>query len=91
MSISRLLSLLVAGIYVLIAYFGGPKVAGFTSLLGAAFVLGLPCIWFGDALGSMLGPMGHGRIDTRTPEAVVRFLGWLLLLFLPILGYILCK
>jgi hypothetical protein len=91
MSIQRLVSILVTGIYLLIAYFGGKNVAGFRDILGISLVLGLPCIWFGDELGGMVGYLGHARITSTTPGSVVRFVGWLLLLFLPVLGYILSK
>jgi len=91
MSKSRLLSLVVAGIYILIAYFGGRAVEGFTGILGISLILGLLCIWFGDELGGMVGYLGHGRITSRTPGEIVRFVGWLLLALLPIIGYILHK
>ena len=92
MSKSRLLSLVVAGIYILIACFGGKVVEGFAGVLGISLVLGLPCIWFGDELGGMVwGRLGNAQITSRTPGAVVRFVGWLLLVLLPIIGYILHK
>lgn len=92
LSISRLVSLLVTCIYVLIAYWGGKSVEGFKNTLGISLVLGIPCIWFGDELGEMVGGrLGHARITSSTPGCVVSFVGWLLLLFLPILGYILHK
>jgi len=92
MSKFKILSLVIAGIYILIAYFGGKAVEGFTGILGISLLLGLLCIWFGDELGGMVGGyLGHGRITSPTPGVVVRFVGWLLLVLLPIIGYILHK
>lgn len=91
MSISRILSLLVAGIYILIAYFGGKAVEGFRGALGIAFLLGLPCIWFAEQLGEMVGYLGHARISSTTPGGFVKFIGWLILIFLPVLAFMLQK
>ena len=91
MSISRLLSLVIAGIYILIAYLGSKAVQGFTGVLGIALLLGLACIWFGDELGGMCGYLGHARITSTTPGGFVRFVGWLFLVLLPIIAYILHK
>ncbi len=92
MSVQRLVSLIVTFIYSLIAYFGSKRVAGFRDMLYISLVLGLPCIWFGDELGGMVGGrLGHSQITSTTPGSVIRFVGWLLLLFLPLFGYILHK
>jgi len=80
--------LIVAGIYVFIACFWSEAVEDFAGVLFVALLLGLPCIWFGDELGKAMGPIGHGRIDTSTPGCLIRFVGWLLLVILPFIGFI---
>jgi len=94
MSKSRLLSLLIAGLYLLvllITYLKGgfdeePQGESIKVLLGILgwLFLSLGCIWFGDELGGMLGYLGHGRINSTTPGCLVRFMGWVLL-FLPVI------
>ncbi len=92
MSLSRLISLFVTIIYLLIAYLGGEKVAGIRGILYLSLILGLPCIWFGDELGGMVGGyLGHAQITSQTPGSIVRFVGWLLLFLLPVLVFILHK
>ncbi len=86
---SRLISLAVAGIYISIAYFCGEAFEAFTVVLGISLIVGLSCIWFGDELGGMLGYMGHASISSTTPGNVVRFIGWIILLFLPVLSFLL--
>jgi hypothetical protein len=90
MSKGKLLSLVAAGLYVLvavIAYREG-KLAGKTPvavlgiLLGLVWVLlALACIWFGDEIGAYKGklPRLH-RIDVTSPGCMVRLVGWLFLL-----------
>ena len=77
MVISRILSLLVAATYVVIALLAG---AGFETIKIAVFlVLPLACIWFSDAMGDYTGVAGGGPM-TRTPGIIVAVAGWLLLL-----------
>ena len=94
MSISRLLSLIVAGLYLsvqLIAYLigefegetQGESVKSFLGL-SAWLLLALSCIWFGDEMGNYMGWIGHARVTSLSPGSLVKFMGWVLLL-LPIL------
>jgi hypothetical protein len=86
MSISRLLSLVVAGIYLLVplfAYVGGDQEAlkGFLYML-AFLMLPLGCIWFGDELGGLIG-IKYGLVSSPSPGWAVALLGWILL-FMPV-------
>jgi hypothetical protein len=92
MTKSRLFSLILACVYLAIADLWGDAVEGFTGVLGVALVVGLACIWFGDELGDMLGGMlGHAPISSTTPGNFVKFVGWLLLVCLPVIAIILEK
>ena len=80
----RLISLIIALLYLLIAFFSQGGV-GFLKML--SFVMfALMLIWFGDEVGSYIGPTGGiGSIHTTqtSPGPVVRFMGWVIL-FLPL-------
>jgi len=91
MSISRTLSLLVAGIYVFIACFGGEAVEDFAGVLAVALLLGLGCIWFGDELGEGLTGARFGLISSPSPGWAVKFTGWVIILGLPLAVFILKK
>ena len=80
MNWNRLLSVVVAVIYVVIgAIEGGPvlalKVVGFS-------ILPLACIWFPDALGSYTGlfPLGDYPITQPSPGILICIMGWVVLL-----------
>ena len=91
MTKSRSLSLIVAGVYILIAYMCREAVPTYMwYYLLVPMGWGLACIWFGDELGSIVGArLGNARITSTTPGGVVRFVGWLLLVLLPIAAFIL--
>jgi hypothetical protein len=80
---NRILSGLLAFIYLILAFFAdGPE----TGLKVLAFlILPLACIWFSDPMGSYTGrlPISNGGINQQTPGFLVCIGGWLLLL-LPI-------
>ena len=79
---NRILSALLAAIYLLAATVGGsPETAWKVALF---LPLPLACIWFSDAMGSYLGPTSRGVITRATPGLVVCLGGWLLFL-LPII------
>ena len=90
MSKSRLLSLMVTGVYILIAYMCREAVPTYMWYLLVPMGWGLACIWFGDELGGIVGgTLGSAQITSTTPGEVVRFVGWLLLVLLPIAAFIL--
>jgi hypothetical protein len=83
---NRVLSGLLAVFYIIGASAMGGAEDGFKAF--ACVILPLACIWFGDAMGSYTGPSGSIWINVPTPGAIVRILGWILLL-LPLVFIIL--
>ena len=94
MYLSRLISLFVAGLYVLILLamclvgdFGDQSqreiVESFLGLL-VWLLLSLACIWYGDEMGEGLIGARCGLISSPSAGWAVKFVGWVLL-FLPIL------
>jgi hypothetical protein len=84
-TIPKILSLVIALVYIaLIIVNLGAKTA-----FSACIVLLLPLalIWFPDELGSMMGYVGRGNIDTETPSIVVSILGWFFLIGMPLILY----
>jgi hypothetical protein len=81
--ISRSASLLVVAVYLCLAAFGElPK--GMERMLGLAFLLGLPLIWFPEPIGSAVIPSRDRPARTETPPVLVALMGWVLLLAVPI-------
>ncbi len=85
MSWNRLLSVIVAMIYLVVAYAAhGLELVGRVAIF---LILPLACIWFADAMGSYTGPTPRGAITEKTPGGLVCFGGWLVLL-LPVIAVI---
>ncbi len=53
--------------------------------LALPLLLALACVWFPDVFGDFTGVVHYRRITTPTPGVLVLVVGWLLLLFLPLL------
>jgi hypothetical protein len=81
LSWNRVLSVILAAIYVVVAFVTSGGEDGFRVLL--AVLLPLACIWFGDAMGGFTGPAGTIGITAASPGLIVCILGWVILL-LPI-------
>lgn len=79
---NRILSGLLAGAYIVIAFIAGGMEASIKTLI--AVLLPLVCIWFGDEMGQYSGTIRLQAMTSPTPGCLVRFGGWLILL-LPIL------
>jgi len=78
---SRVLSLLLAGAYVVVGAFGGLETAAKTAMF---VVLPLACIWFSDVLADFTGSgFSYMPITRTSPEIFVYYLGWVVL-FLPL-------
>jgi hypothetical protein len=80
--IGRVLSLLIATGYLVIAYCA----CGWTFdlyVIGIALLLPLSCIWFPEHWGEYMGPLGHGHVTCGTPAPLVSAGGWFLLVGLP--------
>jgi hypothetical protein len=91
MSISKILSLVVAGIYLavpLLAYLiekDEEALKAFIVIIGF-LVLPLACIWFGDEMGDWGGTMRLRAITSSSPGIFVVVMGWVILL-LPVFIY----
>jgi hypothetical protein len=84
---NRILSGLIALIYLISAVFAGGLETGIKML--GFLILPLACIWFADDMGNYTGrlPISGGGINQQTPGCLVRIVGWLLLL-LPLIIWI---
>jgi hypothetical protein len=79
---SKILSLIIAVIYLVIAGLAG----GIGAIIRVCIMLVLPlgCIWFGTAMGGYTGTMRLHPITSSSPGWLVRIVGWILLL-LPVI------
>jgi len=75
---NRILSSLLAAVYIVAAFFGGGGKSAF--VLALFVILPLGSIWFSDAMGGYVGPVWRGTITQTTPGVAVCIAGWLLLL-----------
>ncbi len=88
---SRIASLLITGAYVTVGYIFRGSLPYYISYVLVPMAWGLACIWFGDRLGEMGGPTLCGAMIRPSPPVLVRFVGWLLLVVLPVLVYLFGK
>lgn len=80
---AKILSLIVAGAYVLVTYLlTGTDIL---SKIVLFIVLGTACIWFGDPLGRVTGFRwaGNMNVSQETPGAIIKIVGWIVLLLVP--------
>ena len=78
MSWNRILSALLAVIYIVTAFaLGGGGTSGKVVLF---VIFPLACIWFSDAMGGYTGLTTSWPITATSPGVIVCILGWLLLL-----------
>jgi len=85
--IGRLISLVIAAVYLIAAYFGSGGETAFR--MGMFLILPLACIWFSEAMGAYTGVgFGRGGLTSTTPGCFVAFGGWLLLALPVIVGLI---
>lgn len=83
---NRLLSGVLAAIYIVMALCFGSAEAAFK--IGLFLILPLACIWFSEPMGGYTGPVWRGVITSPTPAVFVSIGGWLLLLLPLIIGVI---
>jgi hypothetical protein len=83
---NRLISVLVAVVYIAIAFAHGGMEPTFK--IGMFLILPLACIWFADAMGGYTGLTTSMPITAPSPGVIVRILGWALLLLPLIIGII---
>ena len=85
MSISRTLSLIVAGLYLLAVYLTGASKSGgsgsgFFLIHFVPLLFPLVCIWYGDEMGNLV----VGRITLPSAGWAVKLMGWVLLILFSI-------
>jgi len=83
---ARIISLIIACIYIIMAFFVGET--GFWIYVLGYLILPLACIWFGDEMGGYTG-FWRGIPLRQTPGGFIRFMGWVLLLLPTVIGIIL--
>jgi hypothetical protein len=83
---SRIISSIIALIYLIGAHFGDGGETGFK--VGMFLLLPLACIWFSEEMGNYSGMLMQGGPMTQTPGCLVAVGGWLLLLLPVILALI---
>jgi hypothetical protein len=81
---NRILSVLLAIIYIAAAYFFGSSELSWR--VSISTILPLGCIWFSDAMGDYTGNMGSMPITQSSPGWIICIFGWLLLLMPVIIG-----
>ena len=81
---NRILSGLLAGAYIFIAFIVGGMEASLKTMIG--LLLPLACIWFGDEMGQWRGTIRLQAMTCSTPGCLVRAGGWLILLLPIIIG-----
>ena len=86
MDFNRIISLLIALVYIVVAFIAGGGQSVLYAAVFLVFVLAL--IWFSDEMGSYTGFIGRGPpITQQTPGCIVRVIGWFFLL-LPAVIYL---
>ena len=83
---NRILSALVAVIYIIAAFVTGGGEASCKVLIFV--IMPLACIWFSDAMGGYTGLTTSTPITAPSPGVIVCILGWLVLLLPIIMGII---
>lgn len=84
-TIGKLVSVVIALVYVVLLLVNQSVK---TAVEGSAILLiPLALIWFPDELGSVLGYVGGGNINTETPPILVSIMGWFLLVGMPLILY----
>jgi len=84
----KILSIGIAISYALLAvHWGG---AGYWKW-SLGLLLPLAFIWFPEQIGNLTGYYKTGYVNVQTPGVIVSFLGWIMLLGVPVLFYLLRK
>jgi len=85
-SVGKILSLLIAlGYSFALVHWGG--VGSWKGCAG--LLLPLSFIWFPEEIGNLTGYFDTGYVNVKTPGAIICFLGWFLLVGIPLLLYLL--
>jgi len=88
LTIGRILSLVIAIIYAAVAI--GVGGAGYWEW-SLTLLLPLALIWFPEEIGGLTGYYKTGYVNVQTPGPIVSFLGWFILVGLPLLLFLFSK
>ena len=88
MNKSRIISLAIAVVYVVIAIIDRGRLSSEVLLVVIAVGFPLALIWFPYVFGNYIGPVRGGYIDTPTPAFLVAAAGWVFLIGIPVLMWI---
>lgn len=81
-TIGKILSLLIATVYAILA----TRVGGMYGLnCSAVLLIPLAFIWFPEDIGSLTGYFKSGYVNVQTPAVIVSFIGWFILVGLPVI------
>lgn len=78
MPVDRLISVVLAAVYLALAAMGGDARTIFGAIFWIVFALAL--IWFSDELGEYMGLIRGSLVAAQSPGWLVRLFGWLFLL-----------
>ena len=84
----KILGLLVAVGYVMLAIMA-QGIHGMKYCIG--LLMPLAFIWFPDEIGELTGYFRTGYVNVQTPGIIISFIGWFLLVGLPVLLYFLTR
>jgi hypothetical protein len=81
-TIGKLLSLLIAIVYAVLAV----KAGGWHGLkYSTSLLLPLALIWFPEEIGGLTGYYKSGYVNVETPGIIISVLGWFILVGLPVI------
>ncbi len=88
LTFGRILSVVIAVVYTVLALSLGGLVYWKWSL---TLLLPLALIWFPEEIGSVTGYYKTGYVNVQTPGAFVAFMGWFILVGLPVIAFVLTR
>ena len=84
--ISKIISLVIVAFYFLLAFLRPEKEAEALAQCSSLAFLGLLLVWFADYMEYVVGWLGHGKVDGYQPAIIIQILGWIIIVFIaPIL------
>jgi hypothetical protein len=86
-TVSKIVAGVISITYIVLA-FTIEKNVSFAATVAAGTILPLALIWFPDFFGGLTGWGTRAPIDRPSPPVLVSFLGWFLLVGLPILMFL---
>ncbi len=77
MSLSRIISAVIAAAYIIAAFAMGDGELVLMTI--GSLILPMGCIWYGEELGNYIGLLSIPAITQRTPGCLVTVVGWVFL------------